>query len=87
LLLCLSGQNAAEQAEGAAQTRLLSGAGEIGMVNHTHYIYRIRWSADDDQFAGLCAELPSLSWLADSQEEALDDRGAGGQLSGCLSNL
>ncbi|MGJ7459074.1 hypothetical protein [Halomonas sp. RA08-2] len=42
------------------------------MVNHMHYAYRIRWSAEDDQFVGLCAELPSLSWLADSQEEALD---------------
>lgn len=42
------------------------------MVNHTHYAYRIRWSAEDDQFVGLCAELPSLSWLADNQEEALD---------------
>ena len=33
------------------------------MVNHTHYTYRIRWSEEDDQFVGLCTELPSLSWL------------------------
>nr|WP_198034509.1 hypothetical protein [Halomonas sp. 1513] len=42
------------------------------MVNHTYYAYRIRWSTEDVQFVGLCTELPSLSWLANSQREALD---------------
>ncbi|WP_141246929.1 hypothetical protein [Halomonas salipaludis] len=42
------------------------------MVNYTYYSYRIYWSAEDDQFVGQCAELPSLSWLANSQREALD---------------
>ncbi|WP_235041019.1 type II toxin-antitoxin system HicB family antitoxin [Vreelandella profundi] len=42
------------------------------MVNHTHYTYRIRWSEEDDQFVGLCTELPSLSWLADTHQEALE---------------
>lgn len=34
------------------------------------YSYRISWSDEDNQFIGLCAEFPSLSWLAASQDEA-----------------
>jgi predicted HicB family RNase H-like nuclease len=29
------------------------------------------WSEEDKEFIGICAEFPSLSWLADTQEEAL----------------
>ena len=36
-----------------------------------HYTYRVTWSEDDQEFIGLCAEFPSLSWLASSQEAAL----------------
>lgn len=36
-----------------------------------HYTYRVTWSSEDDQYVGLVAELPSLSWLADSQPDAL----------------
>lgn len=36
-----------------------------------HYTYRVTWSADDNEHVGLCAEFPSLSWLADSPEAAL----------------
>jgi len=36
-----------------------------------HYTYRVIWSDEDKQFVGLCAEFPSLSWLASSPEEAL----------------
>lgn len=35
------------------------------------YTYRITWSDEDKEYVGLCAEFPSLSWLADTQEEAL----------------
>jgi predicted HicB family RNase H-like nuclease len=35
------------------------------------YTYRITWSEEDGEFVGLCAELPSLSWLAPTQEAAL----------------
>jgi predicted HicB family RNase H-like nuclease len=35
------------------------------------YTYRITWSEDDGEFAGLCVEFPSLSWLAKSPEAAL----------------
>lgn len=36
-----------------------------------HYTYRVTWSAEDGEYVGLCAELPSLSWLAESPEAAL----------------
>jgi len=36
-----------------------------------HYTYRVTWSQEDGMYVGLCAEMPSLSWLADSQEAAL----------------
>lgn len=36
-----------------------------------HYTYRVTWSAEDREHVGLCAELPSLSWLASTPEEAL----------------
>jgi predicted HicB family RNase H-like nuclease len=35
------------------------------------YIYRVMWSEEDGEFIGLCAEFPSLSWLAPTSEEAL----------------
>lgn len=35
-----------------------------------HYTYRITWSADDEEFVGLCAEFPSLSWLSPTPDEA-----------------
>jgi len=36
-----------------------------------HYTYRVTWSQEDGEYLGLCVELPSLSWLAPSPEEAL----------------
>ena len=36
-----------------------------------HYTYRITWSAEDGEHVGLCAEFPSLSWLAATPGEAL----------------
>ncbi len=35
------------------------------------YTYRVMWSEEDEEFVGLCAEFPSLSWLAASPEDAL----------------
>ena len=40
-------------------------------MNLDHYTYRVTWSPEDGEHAGLCAEFPSLSWLAPSPEEAL----------------
>ncbi|MDD5002847.1 MAG: toxin-antitoxin system HicB family antitoxin, partial [Acidithiobacillus sp.] len=36
-----------------------------------HYTYRVTWSADDGEYVGLCAEFPSLSWLDESPDAAL----------------
>lgn len=36
-----------------------------------HYTYRVTWSAEDGEHVGLCAEFPSLSWLASTPEAAL----------------
>lgn len=35
------------------------------------YTYRVTWSEEDQEHVGLCAEFPSLSWLAATQDEAL----------------
>ena len=40
-------------------------------MNTEPYTYRVTWSAEDGEHVGLCAELPSLSWLAPTPEEAL----------------
>ncbi len=36
-----------------------------------HYAYRVIWSEDDNQHVGLCAEFPSLSYLASTPEKAI----------------
>jgi len=35
------------------------------------YTYRVTWFEDDKEYVGLCAEFPSLSWLARTPEAAL----------------
>ena len=35
------------------------------------YTYRVTWSEEDEEFIGLCAEFPSLSWLSGSTASAL----------------
>jgi len=30
-------------------------------MNVNHYTYRVTWSAEDDEYLGLCVEFPSLS--------------------------
>lgn len=35
------------------------------------YTFRVLWSEEDQEFVGLCAEFPSLSWLAPAREAAL----------------
>jgi predicted HicB family RNase H-like nuclease len=42
------------------------------MVNHKHYTYRVMWSEEDQEFVGLCAEFPSLSFLDDDMTAALN---------------
>jgi predicted HicB family RNase H-like nuclease len=36
-----------------------------------HYTYRVTWSDEDNEYVGLCAEFPSLSWLAKTPEATL----------------
>ena len=40
-------------------------------IKNDHYTYRVTWSEEDNEYVGLCAEFPSLSWLASTQEAAL----------------
>lgn len=40
-------------------------------LKNNRYTYRITWSEDDNEYVGLCAEFPSLSWLARTPEAAL----------------
>ena len=40
-------------------------------IKKDKYTYRVTWSEDDNEYVGLCAEFPSLSWLADTPEKAL----------------
>jgi predicted RNase H-like HicB family nuclease len=35
-----------------------------------HYTYRVHWSAEDGEYIGTVAELPSVSWLAEDRLEA-----------------
>lgn len=42
------------------------------MVKHIDpFTYRVTWSEEDQEYVGLCAEFPSLSWLAETHEKAL----------------
>jgi predicted HicB family RNase H-like nuclease len=41
------------------------------MGTQDHYTYRVTWSENDKEHVGLCAEFPSLSWLAKTPEAAL----------------
>jgi predicted HicB family RNase H-like nuclease len=40
-------------------------------LNDDRYTYRVTWSEEDQEHVGLCAEFPSLSWLAPTPEAAL----------------
>jgi len=40
-------------------------------IKNDRYTYRVTWSEDDNEYVGLCAEFPSLSWLARTPEAAL----------------
>jgi len=49
------------------------------------YTYRVTWSDDDNEYVGLCAEFPSLSWLAKSPEAAL--KGIRGVVADVLADM
>jgi len=41
------------------------------ILEQDRYTYRVTWSEEDEEYLGLCAEFPSLSWLANNPEDAL----------------
>jgi len=49
------------------------------------YAYRITWSEEDEEFVGLCAEFPSLSWLASTPEEAM--KGIRSVVKKCIQDI
>jgi predicted HicB family RNase H-like nuclease len=49
------------------------------------YTYRVTWSEEDDEFVGLCAEFPSLSWLSVDPEEAL--KGVRALVKECVEDM
>ena len=54
-------------------------------MNIQHYTYRVTWSPDDNEHVGLCAEFPSLSWLAKTPEAAL--RGVQKVVAGVVADM
>ena len=50
-----------------------------------HYTYRVTWSGEDGEYVGLCAEFPSLSWLAPTADEAFS--GIRRLVADCLADL
>ena len=40
-------------------------------LKNDKYTYRVTWSEDDNEYIGLCAEFPSLSWLSSTPDAAL----------------
>jgi predicted HicB family RNase H-like nuclease len=40
-------------------------------LKNDRYTYRVTWSEDDQEYAGLCTEFKSLSWLDKTPEAAL----------------
>lgn len=39
---------------------------------HQLYTYKVRWSEEDKEFIATCNEFPSLSWLDEMQDKALN---------------
>ncbi len=54
-------------------------------IRNDHYTYRVTWSEDDQEYVGLCAEFPGLSWLSSSPEAAL--RGIRGVVASVVADM
>lgn len=51
--------------------RVVMPTGEMSTSEQNdHYTYRVTWSENDEEYVGLCAEFPSLSWLSRSPGHA-----------------
>lgn len=53
------------------------------MIDHS--TYWVSWSVDDNEYVGLCAEFPSLSWMAPTPDEAFS--GIRRLVSDCLMDM
>jgi predicted HicB family RNase H-like nuclease len=49
------------------------------------FTYRVTWSEEDEEFVGLCAEFPKLSWLAKGPEGAL--KGIRAVVEDCVNDM
>lgn len=49
------------------------------------YTYRVTWSEEDQEYIGLCAEFPSLSWLEKTPEKALS--GVRNLVKDCIADM
>lgn len=49
------------------------------------YTYRVTWSEADQEYVGLCAEFPSLSWLEKTPEKALS--GMRNLVKDCIADM
>ena len=49
------------------------------------YTYQVTWSQEDREFVGLCADFPSLSWLARTPEAALS--GIRKLVASCITDM
>ena len=54
-------------------------------LKNDHYSYRVLWSEEDQEYVGLCAEFPSLSWLSATPEKAL--KGIRGTVAECVKDM
>jgi len=54
-------------------------------VSELHYTYRVEWSPEDDEWVGLVAEFPSLSWLDRDPVEAM--RGVRDLVEGVVEDM
>lgn len=43
----------------------------MNALKQDHFTYRVTWSDEDQEYVGLCAEFPGMSWLSASPEAAL----------------
>jgi predicted HicB family RNase H-like nuclease len=55
------------------------------VLEQDRYTYRVTWAEEDGEYVGLCAEFPSLSWLAGTPEEAL--QGIRQVVADCVADL
>jgi predicted HicB family RNase H-like nuclease len=48
------------------------GPRRAGVTQVNHYTFRVSWSPEDGEYVGTALEFPSLSWLAEDENEAFN---------------